>query len=62
MSPAELSVWGVHAEGENPCVMDSKETSNDTDFFYCDVQSTTDIHFEQIKVNLSVILKGHMKK
>ncbi|KAF1372529.1 hypothetical protein PFLUV_G00266450 [Perca fluviatilis] len=33
MTVAELEVWGVEEEKQHPCIMETKATSNETDFF-----------------------------
>lgn len=50
MSPGELSVWGVQEGKEYPCIMEAKETSNETDFFICEIHMTPNAQFQQLKV------------
>ncbi|KAK5848791.1 hypothetical protein PBY51_008483 [Eleginops maclovinus] len=56
---AELSVCTV--QGEHPCVMKDKETSNETDFFICEIEKTPFPKFQQLRINYGhrrVILNG----
>lgn len=53
MTIAELEVWGVEEEKKHPCIMVTKETSNETDFFICEIQRTANANFQQLMVNLS---------
>lgn len=55
MTPADLIVWGVQEGKRYPCIMEEKESSNETDFFYCEVQKRADTRFQHLVVNLSVI-------
>lgn len=50
MSPAELSVWGLQEGKEYLCIMEAKETSNETDFFICEIQKTPYAKFQKLKV------------
>ncbi|KAK9525497.1 hypothetical protein VZT92_016195 [Zoarces viviparus] len=50
MTPAELSVWGVEGGNQYPCVMGAKETSNEMDFFICEIQRTPNAEFQHLKV------------
>lgn len=50
MSPEELSVWGVQEGKEYPCDMGPKDTSNETDFFICDIRMIPNANFQQLKV------------
>lgn len=50
MTLAELSVWGVQEGKEYLCIMEAKETSNETDFFICEIQKTPYAKFPQLKV------------
>lgn len=54
MTLAELSVWGVKEGKEYPCIMEAKHTNNETDFFICEIQRTTNAIFPQLLVNMSV--------
>ncbi|XP_068443123.1 plexin-C1-like [Clinocottus analis] len=50
MSMAELSVWGVEEGKQYPCIMKAKESSNETDFFICEIQRTPNAKFQHLKV------------
>ncbi|XP_044042985.1 plexin-C1 isoform X2 [Siniperca chuatsi] len=50
MTTAELSVWGVQEGKQFPCIMETKETSNETDFFICEIQRTPDAKFQQLMI------------
>ncbi|XP_034719215.1 plexin-C1 isoform X2 [Etheostoma cragini] len=50
MTIAELEVWGVEEEKQHPCIMEAKETSNETDFFICEIQKTPNANFQQLKI------------
>lgn len=52
MTPAELTVWGIHEGKQYSCIMEDKETSNKIAFFSCEIQSPLDATFEQLMVNL----------
>ncbi|XP_053718951.1 plexin-C1 [Synchiropus splendidus] len=49
MTTAELSVWGVLNGEEYPCVMISGGTSDNTDFFTCEIRNTVKV-FKEIKI------------
>lgn len=50
VSPQELSVWGVQKGRDYKCDMQKKETTNDTDFFTCEIEQTSEAKFEKLKV------------
>ncbi|XP_071358919.1 plexin-C1-like isoform X2 [Trachinotus anak] len=50
MTMAELSVWGIHEGKQHPCIMVSKETTNKTDFFTCEIQSMPDVEFKNLMI------------
>lgn len=50
MSPQELSVWGVQGGADYKCEMQKKETSNETDFFTCKIEQTSEAKFQKLKV------------
>ncbi|XP_039647716.1 plexin-C1-like [Perca fluviatilis] len=50
MTVAELEVWGVEEEKQHPCIMETKETSNETDFFICEIKRTPDATFQHLKI------------
>ncbi|TNN54600.1 Plexin-C1 [Liparis tanakae] len=54
MSPAEVSVWGVEEGRSYPCIMEAKESSNETDFFICEIQQTPNAKFQHLRVNIPV--------
>lgn len=57
MSTAELSVFGIREEKYHKCIMVSKTYSDETEFFICEIKTTTKSNFQELKVNLSVILQ-----
>ncbi|XP_040002708.1 plexin-C1 isoform X4 [Xiphias gladius] len=50
MTTAELSVWGVQEGKQYPCIMEAKETNNETDFFTCEIKSTPNAKFQQLMI------------
>ncbi|XP_054481059.1 plexin-C1-like [Anoplopoma fimbria] len=50
MTLAELSVWGVEEGKEYPCIMQDKETSNEMDFFICEIERTPKAKFQQLMI------------
>lgn len=54
MSPQELSVWGVQRGADYKCEMQKKETSNETDFFTCKIEQTSEATFQTLKVILQL--------
>ncbi|KAK2858797.1 hypothetical protein Q5P01_003417 [Channa striata] len=48
LTSAEVSVWGLQEEKQVTCTM--VEKGNSTDFFVCEIQSTPDVKFQQLKV------------
>nr|XP_057933721.1 plexin-C1 isoform X2 [Doryrhamphus excisus] len=50
MSIEDVSALGVYEGKDYPCIMKNKETSNQTDFFICEIQSAPDAKFKQLKV------------
>ncbi|XP_069556198.1 plexin-C1 [Brachyistius frenatus] len=50
ITTAELLVWGVQDGKEYRCIMEDKETSNETDFFNCEIQSLPDASFQELKI------------
>ncbi|XP_051248762.1 plexin-C1-like [Dicentrarchus labrax] len=50
MTLGELSVWGVQEGEQFPCIMEAKETSNETDFFICEIQGTPDAEFQHLTI------------
>lgn len=54
MSPQELSVWGVQRGADYKCEMQKKETSNETDFFTCKIEQTSEAKFQKLKVILQL--------
>nr|XP_046234682.1 plexin-C1 isoform X2 [Scatophagus argus] len=50
MTIAELSVLGIHEGKPYPCIMEAKETSNETDSFICEIQMTPHAEFQQLKI------------
>ncbi|XP_061570692.1 plexin-C1 [Cololabis saira] len=62
MTTADLLVWGMQNEHDYPCIMETKESSNDTDTFICDIQSTPQVNFQQLKIRYgdkTIILNNH---
>lgn len=53
MSIKDVSAAGVYEGKDYPCVMEAKDTNNQTDFFICQIRSVPDMNFRQLKVNLS---------
>ncbi|KAL3976653.1 hairy and enhancer of split 2/6/7 [Sarotherodon galilaeus] len=49
MTIDELSVWGVQDKPKN-CTMEAKETSNNTDSFTCEIESSTNPEFQQLLI------------
>lgn len=50
MTLTELSVWGVQEGKEYQCIMETKGTSNEIDFFICEIQMIPDAEFQMLKV------------
>ncbi|XP_054656814.1 plexin-C1 isoform X2 [Dunckerocampus dactyliophorus] len=50
MSIEDVSALGVYEGKDYHCIMKNKETSNQTDFFICEIQSAPDANFRQLKV------------
>ncbi|XP_034381825.1 plexin-C1 [Cyclopterus lumpus] len=50
MSLLELSVWGVEGGKQYPCIMEAKESSNETDFFICEIQQTPNTKFQHLMI------------
>lgn len=50
--PEELSVWGVRKGQQHVCVMEAKETGDETEFFICEIPKIPDTSFQQLMVNL----------
>ncbi|XP_077449603.1 plexin-C1 isoform X2 [Stigmatopora argus] len=50
MSIKDVSASGVYGGKDYPCVMESKEPSNQTDFFICEIHNVPDIKFRLLKV------------
>lgn len=50
ISPQELSVWGVQGGTDYKCEMQKKETNNETDFFTCKIEQTSEATFQKLKV------------
>ncbi|XP_029350755.1 plexin-C1 [Echeneis naucrates] len=50
LTTAELSVFGIHKGKEHSCTWLLKETKNKTDYFTCDIKSTTITKFQQIMI------------
>lgn len=50
MTLTDLSVWGIHEEKEYQCIMETKGTSNETEFFICEIQMVDDYDFQKLKV------------
>ncbi|TDG96875.1 hypothetical protein EPR50_G00233140 [Perca flavescens] len=50
MTVADLKVWGVEEEKQHPCIMETKETSNETDFFICEIKTTANANFQQLMI------------
>lgn len=50
ISPQELSVWGVQRGINYKCDMKKKETTNETDFFTCKIEQTSEATFQKLKV------------
>ncbi|XP_030576205.1 plexin-C1 [Archocentrus centrarchus] len=46
----ELSVWGVQGNKTHQCIMEAKETSNDTDSFTCEIQSPPKPDFQKLLI------------
>ncbi|KAL3976750.1 hypothetical protein ACER0C_020239 [Sarotherodon galilaeus] len=46
----ELSVWGVHDNTEYQCIVEAKETSNNNDFFTCEIKRLTNPEFEELLI------------
>ncbi|XP_037099104.1 plexin-C1 [Syngnathus acus] len=50
MSIKDVTAVGVHGGKDYPCVMEAKDTDNQTDFFICEIQNVPDVNFRQLKV------------
>ncbi|XP_019751925.1 plexin-C1 isoform X1 [Hippocampus comes] len=50
MSIKDVSAAGVYEGKDYPCVMEAKDTNNQTDFFICQIRSVPDMNFRQLKV------------
>ncbi|XP_034019275.1 plexin-C1 [Thalassophryne amazonica] len=50
MKPEEVLVWGVHKGNQYPCEIKPEDTSNATDFFICDIQSTPKMEIQYILI------------
>ncbi|XP_047431419.1 plexin-C1-like [Mugil cephalus] len=50
MTTAELLVWGIEEGKKYPCIMEEKETDNQTDFFTCEIQNTSSFTFQHIEI------------
>ncbi|XP_049617573.1 plexin-C1 [Syngnathus scovelli] len=50
MSIKDVTAVGVHEGKDYPCVMETKDTDNQTDFFICEIQNVPDVNFRQLKV------------
>lgn len=48
----EVSVWGVQRGIDYKCDMEKKETTNETDFFTCNIEQTSETTFQKLKVIL----------
>ncbi|XP_037317283.2 plexin-C1 [Pungitius pungitius] len=51
VTPAELSVWGVMEGKQYPCIMEDKDSNNETDFFICEIKRTTNAEISQLLIN-----------
>lgn len=49
ITTTELLVWGVCEKKQYPCIIKTKQTSNETDFF-CEIQSAPDATFHQLMI------------
>lgn len=52
----ELSVWGIQDGQKYTCIMEDKETNNETDFFICEIKNTHITKIELLMVNPLVML------
>ncbi|KAM7366942.1 hypothetical protein PAMP_014874 [Pampus punctatissimus] len=50
LSPAELSVHGIQEKKPHKCIMESPKKHNQTNFFICQIRSTSDPKFQQLKI------------
>ncbi|XP_047245046.1 plexin-C1-like [Girardinichthys multiradiatus] len=51
MKTAELKVVGIQNEKEYPCIIKSKEISNKTETFICEIEGLHNADFEEVKVS-----------
>ncbi|MED6281837.1 hypothetical protein CHARACLAT_025985 [Characodon lateralis] len=51
MKTAELKVVGIQNEKEYPCILKSKESSNKTETFICEIEGLHNADFEEVKVS-----------
>ncbi|KAK2883211.1 plexin-C1-like [Channa argus] len=61
MTKEELLVWGLQDEKQYPCLMREKGTSNETEFFVCEIQSTSDTEFQHLMIQFGnkTVRLGH---
>ncbi|KAM7377995.1 hypothetical protein PAMA_013077 [Pampus argenteus] len=50
LSPAELSVHGIQEQKLHRCIIESPKNYNQSDFFICEIKSTSDPKFQQLKI------------
>uniref|UniRef100_UPI0037E7CA1D plexin-C1-like n=1 Tax=Semicossyphus pulcher TaxID=241346 RepID=UPI0037E7CA1D len=50
MTIAELSVWGIHEEKRYPCIIQVKETSDETEFLICEIEKKGNTKFRELKI------------
>lgn len=63
ISREELSVWAVSNGKEYPCVMETKDSSNEIDSYTCEIKNTPNLEFQHLKIqvgDITVILKPKM--
>ncbi|XP_028256676.1 plexin-C1 isoform X2 [Parambassis ranga] len=46
----ELSVWGIQDGQKHPCIIEDKETNNETDFFICEIKKTPITKFQNLLI------------
>ncbi|GLD48150.1 plexin-C1, partial [Lates japonicus] len=62
MTTAELSVWGVQEGKQYPCIMKSKEITNEIEHFICEIKNTSKTNFQKIMIKYGdEIVNLHLK-
>ncbi|CAL9683001.1 unnamed protein product [Knipowitschia caucasica] len=46
----EMSVWGVQKNLLHPCIMETKESNDEIDFYTCEIRDTPNAEFEHLKI------------